>query len=60
LNEIIARLAATVEPPRDVIRQWQAPLDDAVALARELRGPLRHALQIAKHACDIRIFRVLP
>jgi len=36
LNEVVARLAASVETARDVVGQRQASLDDAVTLAAEL------------------------
>ena len=40
LDQIVAGLAAAVEAAGDVIGQRQASLDDAVALALELRGAL--------------------
>ena len=37
LHQIVAGFAAPVEPAGDVVGQRQAPLDDAVTLALELR-----------------------
>jgi hypothetical protein len=60
LDQVVAGFAAAVEPACDVVRQRQASLHDAVALAGELCGVFRHPLQFAEHVGDIRVFRVRP
>ncbi|CFR99778.1 Uncharacterised protein [Mycobacterium tuberculosis] len=37
LNKVVTRFAATLEPPRDVIGQRQAPLNDLVPVPLEFR-----------------------
>ena len=54
--EVIARLAAPVEPAGDVVSQRQASLHDAVTLALELRGRFLQFLEIAEHVSDVRVF----
>jgi hypothetical protein len=41
-----------------VIGQRQAPLDDAVTLALELRRGIGQSFEFAEHGSDVRVFRV--
>jgi hypothetical protein len=58
LDEVVTGLAAPIEPAGDVIGQWQAALDDAVALPHELIRLFGDVFQLAEHVGDIRVFRV--
>ena len=58
LDQVVAGLAAPVEPAGDVVGQRQAAFDDAVALPLELRGVFGQSFKLAEHVRDVRVFRV--
>lgn len=57
LNQVVAQLAASLEPASDVIRQRQAPFDDLVFAIAEIRRPGFVLRQLPKHVADIGILR---
>jgi hypothetical protein len=60
LDEVVARLATTIESTGDVVGQRQAPLDNPVTLALELRGVRRQRRQLPEHVRDVGILGIRP
>lgn len=56
LDEVVARFAAALESPGDVVGQRQAPLDNLVAVALQLRRVRGKARQLTEHVRDIGVF----
>ena len=49
LNEVVQRFAAPTEVTRDMVRQWQAPCDDRLALAATSRRSWLELFECREH-----------